>query len=177
MFLRFVKIQLDLVTVIKIYTWLIYLYQLYDGYRFMDLIIFEWEWWRKVHTKKNHLTRINRSLPCYSDYRVGNCPVTGFEIFQSAVKKDYAQKICKQQDANIIQCCCFPSLSLRQCTNGVFSILSSGRSAFCYYFRLIPSSIQMDSPWTMDNTLAMKFHTIRAGGSKQTFQRPTKRRK
>lgn len=114
MFLRFVKIQLDLVTVIKIYTWLIYLYQLYDGYRFMDLIIFEWEWWRKVHTKKNHLTRINRSLPCYSDYRVGNCPVTGFEIFQSAVKKDYAQKICKQQDANIIQCCCFPSLSLRQ---------------------------------------------------------------
>lgn len=35
----------------------------------------------------------------------------------------------------------------------------------------------MDSPWTQENTLAMKFHTVRAGGSKQTFQRPSKRRK
>lgn len=60
----------------------------------------------------------------------------------------------------------------------VMQVKNFGRSGRTKYTHLVDQdTTQMDSPWTMDNTLAMKFHTIRAGGSKQTFQRPTKRRK
>lgn len=60
----------------------------------------------------------------------------------------------------------------------VMQVKNFGRSGRTKYTHLVDQdTTQMDSPWTMDNTLAMKFHTVRAGGSKQTFQRPTKRRK
>ncbi|XP_015754058.1 PREDICTED: microfibrillar-associated protein 1-like [Acropora digitifera] len=60
----------------------------------------------------------------------------------------------------------------------VMQVKNFGRSGRTKYTHLVDQdTTQMDSPWTQDNTLAMKFHTVRAGGSKQTFQRPSKRRK
>ncbi|CAH3136002.1 unnamed protein product [Porites lobata] len=60
----------------------------------------------------------------------------------------------------------------------VMQVKNFGRSGRTKYTHLVEQdTTQMDSPWTQDNTLAMKFHTVRAGGSKQTFQRPSKRRK
>ncbi|XP_068723158.1 microfibrillar-associated protein 1-like [Montipora capricornis] len=60
----------------------------------------------------------------------------------------------------------------------VMQVKNFGRSGRTKYSHLVDQdTTQMDSPWTQDNTLAMKFHTVRAGGSKQTFQRPSKRRK
>lgn len=142
----------------------------------VDLMIFVWEWWKKVKKKKTGLTRINRSLPYYSDYRVGGCPLAGFEIVQSAVTQTLFRRCANSR--TLILSTFVVSLPFR-CVSvqmGYFPFCP-WRSAFRHYLHLTPSSIQMDSPWTMDNTLAMKFHTVRAGGSKQTFQRPTKRRK
>ncbi|XP_022790174.1 microfibrillar-associated protein 1-like [Stylophora pistillata] len=60
----------------------------------------------------------------------------------------------------------------------VMQVKNFGRSGRTKYTHLVDQdTTQMDSAWTQENTLAMKFHTIRAGGSKQTFQRPSKRRK
>ncbi|KAL9978434.1 hypothetical protein ACROYT_G015948 [Oculina patagonica] len=60
----------------------------------------------------------------------------------------------------------------------VMQVKNFGRSGRTKYTHLVEQdTTQTDSAWTMENTLAMKFHTVRAGGSKQTFQRPSKRRK
>ncbi|CAH3167420.1 unnamed protein product, partial [Porites lobata] len=51
----------------------------------------------------------------------------------------------------------------------VMQVKNFGRSGRTKYTHLVEQdTTQMDSPWTQDNTLAMKFHTVRAGGSKQT---------
>lgn len=45
-----------------------------------------------VVEKKSTKNRINRSLPYYSEDRVGGCPLVGFEILQSAATETLVRR-------------------------------------------------------------------------------------
>ncbi|XP_031561398.1 microfibrillar-associated protein 1-like [Actinia tenebrosa] len=60
----------------------------------------------------------------------------------------------------------------------VMQVKNFGRSGRTKYTHLADQdTTQFESAWAQDNPLAVKFHSLHAGGSKQSFDRPSKKRK
>lgn len=60
----------------------------------------------------------------------------------------------------------------------VMQVKNFGRSGRTKYTHLVDQdTTQFDSPWTNETPQNIKFHSSQAGGSRQVFERPSKKRK
>ncbi|KXJ17610.1 Microfibrillar-associated protein 1 [Exaiptasia diaphana] len=60
----------------------------------------------------------------------------------------------------------------------VMQVKNFGRSGRTKYTHLVDQdTTNFESAWTQDNPLALKFQSLHSGGSRQSFERPSKKRK